>query len=229
MIATSRLLRDTTHLHLPLYLQLLAQALPGLPFPASMMTSMQQPQSQYLTDFGPDAGLVGSGFGIDPASELIGGQDMASDHNGKRRRAPERRSGARSTSKYRGVTHHCRTGRRVLLLALAMLLTDAPCLGAAGKPTSGAYLDECFAQTVELWLTHERTHAGKMRGRSTWAASMLRSRPRWRTTSRRLNAVVRPSLWILAVAHRFLDSLRTCYHFASCRKRSADQLQDSEL
>ena len=103
-------------------LQLLAQALPGLPFPASMAASMQQqPHSQFLTDFGPDAGLVGSGFGIDPASELVC-QDTASDPNAKRRRAPERRSGARSTSKYRGVTHHCRTGRHVLLFVLAIFL-----------------------------------------------------------------------------------------------------------
>ena len=50
-------------------LQLLAQALPGLPFPASMVTSIQQGQPQFVTDFGHDAGLVGSGFGIDPASE----------------------------------------------------------------------------------------------------------------------------------------------------------------
>ena len=105
-----------------------------------MMTSMQQPQSPYLTDFGPD-GLVGSGFGIDPASGRMG-QDMASDHNVKRRRAPERRSGARSTSKYRGVTHHCRTGRHVVSLALAVLLTDAPVYRAAGRPISGTYLDE---------------------------------------------------------------------------------------
>ena len=101
--------------------QLLAQALPGLPFHASMVASLQQPQSHFLTDFGPDTGLVGSGFGIDPAGELMG-QDRASDPNAKRRRAPERRSGARSTSKYRGVTHHCRTGRCVLPFALAISL-----------------------------------------------------------------------------------------------------------
>jgi|APGre2960657444_1045066.scaffolds.fasta_scaffold01629_6 hypothetical protein len=41
---------------------------------------------------------------------LLGIEGGAAEEGGKKRRTVDRR-GARSTSKYRGVTHHCRTGR----------------------------------------------------------------------------------------------------------------------
>ena len=124
-----------------------------MPFAASsLVTSMQTPQYG-VPEYGPEKnshsvpafGLAGSGFGIDPASEQACwacimhlaamltrrpllqeflGADTAPDlGEGKRRRVTERR-GARSTSKYRGVTHHCRTGRCACACMLCLLCTS---------------------------------------------------------------------------------------------------------
>lgn len=161
------------------------------------MMSMQQPQSQFVADFAHDVGhaaspfgLAGSGFGLEPVSERaelaagshhshvaeallqeLFGTDLPSDpSNAKRQRATERR-GARSTSRFRGVTHHCRTGRYVPA-SLRIFAADAPPL-AAGPRSWEAHLwypratMECLS--CILRLTRNRI-AGRMLGRCIWYA-----------------------------------------------------------
>ena len=108
-------------------------------------------------------------LGTDAASDLV---------NGKRQRATERR-GARSTSKYRGVTHHCRTGRcelrRLCTSSLKRTLRHGPlCTQLGGSPmvwNATPVILACWSVAEKICCIAGRTH-----GKSTWCVTVVRRR-----------------------------------------------------
>jgi hypothetical protein len=87
----------------------------------------------------------------------------------------EKRKAVRSTSRYRGVTHHCRTGRWE-----AHIWEDGePPFYPSSCQCTLRFLDDDRGWCIMAWFQASNF---------TWGASIVKSRRRWRTTSPPSNA-----------------------------------------